>query len=106
MALLDRATDKSQHNIAFQLFKLTAFQALKDDAGVEGVLKKLIEYYPAEPRYRDALASWYVSKGRKDDAEATLRDFRRRPIPTTSRRNLPSSISCGAKRARTRPRPS
>ena len=69
------ATGENDRNLALQLFRLTAFQALKDDNGVEGVFKKLSQYYPGDIGVRDGLVNWYLSKGRKDDAEAALRDF-------------------------------
>ena len=76
LAFLDQATTgNNDRNVALQLFRLATFQALKDDAGVEGVFKKLVQYYPSDIGFRDALAKWYLSKGRKDDAEAVLRKF-------------------------------
>ena len=75
LAFLDQASGANDRNVALQLFRLAALQALKDDAGVEGVLKKLAQYYPSDIGFRDALAKWYISKGRKDDAEAVLRSF-------------------------------
>ena len=76
LAFLDQVTgDASERNVPLQLFRLSAFQALKDDAGVEGVLKKLVQNFPNNPGFRDGLTKWYLSKDRKDDAEAVMRRF-------------------------------
>ena len=72
---LDKGVAKNDRNIVLQLFRITALQALGNDAGVEDVFKRLRSYYPEDQGVRDGLVRWYVSKGRKDDAEQVLRDF-------------------------------
>ena len=53
--------------------RVTVLTAQKDDIGVEAELKKLAQLFPDDPNLTATLLSWYVSKNRIDDAEATLR---------------------------------
>src|SRR5690606_31945919 len=45
MEFLDAAEAKDEKNLAVQLFRLTALEALKDDEGVEKVFQKLVAFY-------------------------------------------------------------
>lgn len=53
--------------------RVTVLTAQEDDAGVEAELKKLAQLFPDDSSLTATLLSWYVSKNRIDDAEATLR---------------------------------
>lgn len=75
LPFLDRAEAKNEREIGVLFFRIKALTALKDDAGVEQVLKRLAGYYPDNMILRYGLVRWYLAAGRKDDAERTLREF-------------------------------
>lgn len=75
LALLDKAPEASERNVALQLLRLTALEVLGDQPGVENLFAKMIDLFPDNPAFRQGLVQWYMSKGRKEDAERTLRSF-------------------------------
>lgn len=75
LALLDKAPQSSDRNVALQLLRLTALEVLGDQPGVENLFTKMIGLFPDNPAFRQGLVQWYMSKGRDEDAEQTLRSF-------------------------------
>ena len=75
LAFLDRSGEEGQSNVGLQLLKISVLTALQDEQGVENVFKSLIKSYPKEAVFREGLVRWYVSRGRKSDAEQVLRQF-------------------------------
>jgi Tfp pilus assembly protein PilF len=75
LKFLDAATDKADANVGLQALRISALDALGDQAGVEQVYKKLIALFPQSVAYRLSLAQWYLSKGRTDDAETAMRQY-------------------------------
>ena len=73
LTFLDRGEEKSARNVMLQLFRLRTFGALQDRESIEGVLKKLIGFYPENVRLRYGLAQWYRNTDRKPEAEEVLR---------------------------------
>jgi len=74
IGFLDRAPASSDTNVGFQTLRLTALEALGDGPGVEAQFGKLIALYPDNNNFREGLVSWYLEKGRIDDAERTVRE--------------------------------
>lgn len=75
LSLLDKAPEASERNVALQLLRLTALEVLGDQPGVENLFMKMVDLFPDNPAFRQGLVQWYMSKGRTDDAEQTLRSF-------------------------------
>ena len=75
LAFLDKAPKSSERNVALQLLRLTALEVLGDQPGVENLFKKMIGVFPENPAFRQGLVQWYLSKGRKDEAEESMRDY-------------------------------
>lgn len=70
---LDRGLKQNEKNIALQLMKVQAFESLAKLESAEGVFRKLVAFYPETRALRHILARFYLSHGRKDDAEAEYR---------------------------------
>jgi len=54
LQFIDKANGSAalnDRNVAIQLFRITALQALGDDAGIEATFKKLVSYYPRRHEY-------------------------------------------------------
>ena len=75
LQFLEKAPQESERNIGLQILRLTALDALGDQPGVEGLFSKLIELFPETPAFQEGLVQWYLGKGRKDDAERTVREY-------------------------------
>lgn len=75
LKFLDQAPESSERDIGVQMMRLTALEAVGDEPGVEQLFNKLVEFFPKTPTLREGLTKWYLSKGRKDDAEAVVRKF-------------------------------
>ena len=75
LAFLDKGTEKHERNVGLQLFRIKSLEALRDNAGIEEVLSKLIDYYPENAKFRYGFARWYLRTGRKDEAEKVMRQF-------------------------------
>lgn len=75
LPFLNRGEGPESRNVALQLFRLRVLSALEDREGIEGVLVKLIEFFPDNKQFRYGLARWYDSTDRKADAERVLREF-------------------------------
>lgn len=74
----DRAIDDAIAHLpqekALYGLKLSALASLKDDAGIEAELKKMIQLFPDDPAMGATLVRWYVSHHQIDAAEAYLRE--------------------------------
>lgn len=70
---LDRSLEVDEKNIALQLIKIQALDALVKLDSAEEVFRKLIAMYPDIRALRHILAQFYLSHGRKDAAEAEYR---------------------------------
>lgn len=75
LAHLEVGLDVDQRNIGLQVFKIQILDQLRDTAGAEAVLRKLISFYPENAAFRSALVRYYVSKDLTEDAEAELRSL-------------------------------
>lgn len=75
LSYLDKVSGTADRDLGVQLLRLSALEAAGDDAGVEALLKRMIELSPRAPQLREALVRWYLEKGRTDDAEASMRAF-------------------------------
>ena len=75
LPFLTRGEGKHSRNVALQLFKLRVLSSLKDQEGIDGVLVKLVEFFPENKNFRYGLARWYDGTDRKVDAERVLREF-------------------------------
>ena len=75
LKFLDKGLSKSESNVALQLLKLSALDSLGDDAAVEKAFARLTELYPETPVFTISLVRWYLTKGRKDDAERVIRQY-------------------------------
>ena len=75
LQFLEKAPKESERNIGLQILRLTALDALGDQPGVEKLFSKLVELFPETPAFREGLVQWYLGKGRKEDAERTIRDY-------------------------------
>ena len=73
LALLDRAPDDDGADLPKQLLRLRVLETLGDHGAMEDLFRQLRERYPDEAAFRTGLAGWYLSNGRKDDAEAVFR---------------------------------
>jgi tetratricopeptide (TPR) repeat protein len=72
---LNMAPADSERNIGLQVLRLNVLDKLNDQPGVEKLLKKLVTVFPDNSAFPLNLARWYLSKGRVDDAEKTMRQF-------------------------------
>ncbi|WP_166359500.1 tetratricopeptide repeat protein [Pseudomonas akapageensis] len=70
---LDRGLKVSEKNIALQLIKVQALDALGQTGSAEVVLRKLVELYPQTRALRHMLAQFYLTHERADAAEAEYR---------------------------------
>lgn len=75
LVFLDMGANKHDRNVGLQLFRMKSLAALRDGDGIEQVFSKLINYYPENAKFRYGMARWYLSAGRKDDAEKVMRKF-------------------------------
>jgi tetratricopeptide (TPR) repeat protein len=73
LQILDRGPLADTDNIGVQVFKIQLLDKLGDAPRTEALLKKLIELYPKELLFQRALARFYISHKRQDEAETTLR---------------------------------
>ena len=75
LKFLDKGLSKSESNVGLQLLRLSALDSLGDESAVEKVFVRLTELYPETPVFTISLVRWYLTKGRKDDAERVLRQY-------------------------------
>jgi tetratricopeptide (TPR) repeat protein len=75
LQFLEEGAKADEKNVGLQLMRLRALDALNDQPGVEALFSRLFVLFPDVPEFRDALARWYLAKGRGADAEKVLRDF-------------------------------
>jgi len=73
--ILKRGEQIDERNFDLQSLQLLAFGAMNDAEGIEGVLKKRIQFYPEDRRFRYQLAKWYHEAKRQGEAENVLQKF-------------------------------
>lgn len=72
---LDKGISADDANAALYLVKLQALQMLNKYDEMESILKHLVELEPTNVSYSHTLAKFYLTRGRKADAEKILRDL-------------------------------
>lgn len=75
LQFLDRGSEEDNGFISLQLFKLAALEALSETDEIERTFRTIIEREPKNTQLRYSFARWYVSKGRKEEAEAIIRAY-------------------------------
>lgn len=70
---LDQGLKSNEKNIGLQLFKIQALTKLSKLDMAEDVFRRLISYYPESKELRTALAQFYLTNNRKEDAEKEIR---------------------------------
>lgn len=73
LGFLDRSHAASETNVGLQMLRLTALDAMDNQPAVEELFGKLITLFPKGTSFREGLVSWYLEKGRVDDAERVIR---------------------------------
>lgn len=71
--ILSRPQATDQNNLALDLFRLDVLQKLGNGPDAEALLRKLIQRYPKELGFRQALVNFYIQQKRPDAAERELR---------------------------------
>jgi tetratricopeptide (TPR) repeat protein len=74
VGFLDQAPASNDTNVGLQMLRLTALDALDNQPAVEELFVKLVGLFPETNVFRDGLVSWYLERGRIDDAERVTRE--------------------------------
>lgn len=74
VGFLEQAPASNDTNVGLQMLRLTALDALDNQPAVEELFVKLVGLFPETNVFRDGLVSWYLERGRIDDAERVTRE--------------------------------
>jgi tetratricopeptide (TPR) repeat protein len=75
LALLDKAIETTRDNVSYYLMKLQVNRELGDRGAIEQVYLALVDQFPAESKYKQALARHYLEGNDLDSAERVLQQI-------------------------------
>ena len=72
---LDRGIGRNERDVRLQLMKVKALEQLGRLEPAVDIIRKMIQFYPQNRAFRQALVQFYLGQGRKDKAEDLVRSF-------------------------------
>jgi tetratricopeptide (TPR) repeat protein len=87
VVFLDKGLEANERNVSVQLIKVQALEKLAHTDKAEGVLRRLIAYFPEDAQYRYILGQFYLAHREPQKAEAEYR-----AVATASPQAMPPKL--------------